>query len=203
MKKFNLGIVAIGLALLALLAVVPAMAEEKSVLLSGHASTLDLPDGWTTNVTVGIATGPIWPDSSSAWIMGPSWEGRTGKVILNAFHSSDWNANVANYAGNVGIYALNIPSDELGNDTAILDNASFLTNGYLLEHYLSNENAPSVKDITFNDRPARLIEGDNYLMGGNSFGVITFKLNDKTVVVIDVDTTNGRAWDIINGITVK
>lgn len=98
-----------------------------------------------------------------------------------------------------------IPEDARKKETdAILADAT--RNAIQCETYFSE------KDISFNDREAHLSEGEDV---GSSYGAIAVTLDNNTVGLIEVyvynrngpvaeDTTlfDGRAWDVINAITI-
>jgi hypothetical protein len=181
----------IGTALISIVGI--ASAGQQSVSLSGHTFTADLPDGWTTDTATESTDtyGPRWGAGEYYPLMNNNWIGWTGQVMPNAFVSNDKSSGI------VAIYLLKVPSDEYYSNSTekeILENASFLANGYILKDYIKN-NGVSVKDITFNGYSARLLEED-------MFADVSFELDKTTVAIIDVDWHDGKPWDIINSITV-
>jgi len=105
---------------------------------------------------------------------------------------------------NIRVYgsANKIPDDQKAKD--INQILSIVTGKYAMSMTTNTE-----KDITFNDHPAHLIEAVDLAV---SFATIAILLDDNTVGLIDVNISynppiggvaaSGRAWDIINSITV-
>ena len=143
------------------------------------------------------------------------WGDWTGREMLQAFRE----AKQYGLSGSVGIYVLRIPSDELClSDTAILNNASFLVNKGLWEGFLVSAGVISVnketpglygaalplenvtlRDTTFSNHPARLLES-----GDERFAALSFRLNYTTVATILVGWLDPalKADDILRRITV-
>jgi len=105
---------------------------------------------------------------------------------------------------NIRIYG---SADKIPDDKKEKDTVSMLTSvaGGSRGDYDSD------KDITFNDRPAHLAES---IVGDTSFGRIAILLDENTIGIIDVRIDrsplsggatffDGKAWDIIDSITVK
>ena len=109
---------------------------------------------------------------------------------------------------NIAVYGSldKVPDDKKAqNLQEILANAVYVTR-------IGNEKYDSDKAITFGDRDARLFESDD---GPMSEGVIAILLDSNTIALIhasvnkehlsgqeDAVLFDGRAWDIINTITV-
>jgi hypothetical protein len=199
-----------------------AAENSKSVTLRGYTFTL-ADDSWLTYPKIDTASGCRWCTGSASeyditanQMIKNYWIGWHGQVLENAFYLPDercegkpscFNDEDYDKDGNcpgcwpyepkafVAIYVLDkINASEL-TEKSVLKEASMLSNSYIFADLL--ENKASEKDITFDDRPAHLIED-----GG--MATMSVDLSPDKVAVIDVDYHDGNPWyDVLDKITIS
>jgi len=183
---------------------------QKSVTIGGHTFTAALDDKWATSVQ-GEAVPYVpanledqygIPDGAYDW---------TGLEDYGAFSykSGQPSGSITKY-GFVYIFILN-PNEDLADSSSIdiLRHAA-----YLIIDPGNHRNAVlggdlTEKEIEYNGKEAYLVEVSGELkedhINDNSYGAISFFLDNDTVALIGVHTTNNygiSAWDVIESITV-
>ena len=228
-------IASIGLLLFVFIALIPASATAQSVSIGGHTFTADLPDGWIRPDYVAVKQeGYYLPDTSSyyyppdyqpdenvdwkgsnvdPWVMFPDYPNApkgddsyqaSGSLATLYVITIPSDLKDAQLKQNIRVYgsANKIPDDQKAKD--INQILSIVTGKYIMGMTINTE-----KDITFNDRPAHLIEAEDSAV---SLAEIAIMLDENTVGFIEVNISrvpfiggvaaSGKAWDIINSITV-
>lgn len=208
-----------------------AVGEQQSVSLGGHILTADLPVGWVlSNDSKPEAFDSSNPEDTpnGANVIG-TWKGTYSCAFEflgypNAPKENDYRSVTT---GSVCIYILKVPIelkqslqekeiaafgsvDKIPDDRKAEDIQKVLLDAEYVTK-IDYQKFDSDKAITFGDRDARLFERDN----GFSVGDIAISLDPNTVAVIsasvnkkhisgqeDAALFDGRAWDIINTITV-
>jgi hypothetical protein len=219
------------LTLMMLIFAVPSLAEEQSVSLGGHTFTSTLPDGWVlssdsdkiksfdSSNTEDSLFGPDATEVTGIW---------RGKYV-DAFdylaypNAPKDNSKYGMATGSVYAYVLTIPDqvkksleeqdialygslDKVPEDQKAKDMqemfryAAYVTKNGFYEYY-------SDKEITFNDRPARLWESDDQ-------ADLVVSLDPNTVAVLQVFAASdlpseedaaifsGEPWDMLETITI-
>jgi hypothetical protein len=195
--------------------------NSKSVEIRGYNFTLADAGDWLTHPKIDTARGYRWGPSSlegygpaAEQLIKSYWIGWHGQVMENAFYLPDKDCrgephcfyddsencyNRPDYCINdpdaiVAIYVLDkINPSELTEDSALKE-ASYLSNGYILAHILKSD--ASEKDITFDERPAHLIEW-------SGMAAMSVNLSPEKVAVIDVDYYDGNPWDVLQKISIS
>ena len=190
-------------------------AEQKSVMIDGYTFTAALDDKWDNSSREVSKYKPAdledqfgIPDGAYDW---------TGLADYGAFdyRSGEPSGSMTKY-GWANIFVLK-PDDDL-SDSSSIDILKHAT--YLLINPKDHRNAViggdlTEKEIEYNGRQAyyievegELITPENYhtFINDNSLGAVAFFLDDNTVALIGVETTNDfgmSAWDVIDSITVS
>ena len=190
-------------------------AEQKSVMIDGYTFTAALDDKWDNSSREVSKYKPAdledqfgIPDGAYDW---------TGFADYSAFdYRSGEPSGSITKAGWAHIFVLK-PDEDLADSSSIdiLKHAA-----YMIINPKDHRNAViggdlTEKEIEYNGRQAyyievegELITPENYhtFINDNSQGAIAFFLDDNTVALIGVETTNDfgmSAWDVINSITVN
>jgi len=187
--------------------------NSKNVTLGGYTFTLADAGSWLIHPTVDTASGNRWGGGSATGydlvatqMIRDYWIGWHGQVMDNAFYlpdercegkpscfdeedyDKDGNCNGCwPYDPNayVAIYVLDKINPSELTENSVLNEASMLSNGYIFAALL--EGKASEKDITFDERPAHLIEWDG-------MAAISVDLSPDKVAVIDVNYHDGKPW---------
>lgn len=190
-------------------------AEQKSVMIDGYTFTASLNDKWVNSSGDVSKYKPAdledqfgIPDGAYDW---------TGFADYSAFdYRSGEPSGSITKAGWAHIFVLK-PDEDLA-DSSSIDILKHAT--YLLINPKNHRNAViggdlTEKEIEYNGRQAyyievqgELITSEDYpaFINDNSLGAIAFFLDDNTVALIGVETTNDfgmSAWDVIDSITVS
>ena len=214
MAKISL-IIFLGICAVLVCGCLDTAAEQKSVMIDGYTFTASLNDKWVNSSGDVSKYKPAdledqfgIPDGAYDW---------TGLADYGAFdyRSGEPSGSMTKY-GWANIFVLK-PDDDL-SDSSSIDILKHAT--YLLINPKDHRNAViggdlTEKEIEYNGRQAyyievegELITPENYhtFINDNSLGAIAFFLDDNTVALIGVETTNDfgmSAWDVINSITVN
>ena len=190
-------------------------AEQKSVMIDGYTFTASLNDKWVNSSGDVSKYKPDdledqfgIPDGAYDW---------TGFADYSAFdYRSGEPSGSITKAGWAHIFVLK-PDEDLADSSSIdiLKHAA-----YMIINPKDHRNAViggdlTEKEIEYNGRQAyyievegELITPENYhtFINDNSLGAVAFFLDDNTVALIGVETTNDfgmSAWDVIDSITVS
>jgi hypothetical protein len=190
-------------------------AEQKSVMIDGYTFTASLNDKWVNSSGDVSKYKPAdledqfgIPDGAYDW---------TGFADYSAFdYRSGEPSGSITKAGWAHIFVLK-PDEDLADSSSIdiLKHAA-----YMIINPKDHRNAViggdlTEKEIEYNGRQAyyievegELITPENYhtFINDNSLGAVAFFLDDNTVALIGVETTNDfgmSAWDVIDSITVS
>lgn len=198
--------------------------NSKSVTIRGYTFALADSGDWFTDTTTAVADSYRWGgstateyDKTASMMIKNYWIGWHGQVMNNAFYlpdqkeckgqrhcfdDDDWDQN-GNCEGGcmydpdatVTIYVLDkIDQSQLTEKTPLIE-AALLSNGYIFADVL--EDKASEKDITFDERPARLIETDG-------MAAMSVELSPDKIAVIDVNYHDGNPWwDVLNKMTIS
>jgi hypothetical protein len=214
MAKISL-IIFLGICAVLVCGCLDTAAEQKSVMIDGYTFTAALDDKWVNSSGDVSKYKPAdledqfgIPDGAYDW---------TGLADYGAFdyRSGEPSGSMTKY-GWANIFVLK-PDDDL-SDSSSIDILKHAT--YLLINPKDHRNAViggdlTEKEIEYNGRQAyyievegELITPENYhtFINDNSLGAVAFFLDDNTVALIGVETTNDfgmSAWDVINSITVN
>ena len=214
MAKISL-IIFLGICAVLVCGCLDTAAEQKSVMIDGYTFTASLNDKWVNSSGDVSKYKPAdledqfgIPDGAYDW---------TGLADYGAFdyRSGEPSGSMTKY-GWANIFVLK-PDDDL-SDSSSIDILKHAT--YLLINPKDHRNAViggdlTEKEIEYNGRQAyyievegELITPENYhtFINDNSLGAVAFFLDDNTVALIGVETTNDfgmSAWDVINSITVN
>jgi len=214
MAKISL-IIFLGICAVLVCGCLDTAAEQKSVMIDGYTFTASLNDKWVNSSGDVSKYKPDdledqfgIPDGAYDW---------TGLADYGAFdyRSGEPSGSMTKY-GWANIFVLK-PDDDLSDSSSIdiLKHAA-----YMIINPKDHRNAViggdlTEKEIEYNGRQAyyievegELITPENYhtFINDNSLGAIAFFLDDNTVALIGVETTNDfgmSAWDVINSITVN
>lgn len=206
--------------------------NEKNITLGGYTFKADLPDGWvlSSDSNMPYSFDSSNPDDApnGANVEG-TWKGIevTAFNFLAYPNAPKDNSNYGIITGYIILDVLTVPNelkqslqekdvavygslDKVPDDRKAQDVQEILGNAVYVTR-IGSEKFDSDKSITFNDHNARLFERDD----GPSNGVIAISLDSNTIALIEVSINtirhpgqedealyNGRAWDIINTITV-
>ncbi|MBP7067670.1 MAG: hypothetical protein KBB04_05260 [Methanothrix sp.] len=214
MAKISL-IIFLGICAVLVCGCLDTAAEQKSVMIDGYTFTASLNDKWVNSSGDVSKYKPAdledqfgIPDGAYDW---------TGFADYSAFdYRSGEPSGSITKAGWAHIFVLK-PDEDLADNSSIdiLKHAA-----YMIINPKDHRNAViggdlTEKEIEYNGRQAyyievegELITPENYhtFINDNSLGAIAFFLDDDTVALIDVETTNDfgmSAWDVINSITVN
>ena len=214
MAKISL-IIFLGICAVLVCGCLDTAAEQKSVMIDGYTFTASLNDKWVNSSGDVSKYKPDdledqfgIPDGAYDW---------TGFADYSAFdYRSGEPSGSITKAGWAHIFVLK-PDEDLADSSSIdiLKHAA-----YMIINPKDHRNAViggdlTEKEIEYNGRQAyyievegELITPENYhtFINDNSLGAIAFFLDDDTVALIDVETTNDfgmSAWDVINSITVN
>ena len=214
MAKISL-IIFLGICAVLVCGCLDTAAEQKSVMIDGYTFTASLNDKWVNSSGDVSKYKPAdledqfgIPDGAYDW---------TGFADYSAFdYRSGEPSGSITKAGWAHIFVLK-PDEDLADSSSIdiLKHAA-----YMIINPKDHRNAViggdlTEKEIEYNGRQAyyievegELITPENYhtFINDNSLGAIAFFLDDDTVALIDVETTNDfgmSAWDVINSITVN
>jgi hypothetical protein len=214
MAKISL-IIFLGICAVLVCGCLDTAAEQKSVMIDGYTFTASLNDKWVNSSGDVSKYKPAdledqfgIPDGAYDW---------TGFADYSAFdYRSGEPSGSITKAGWAHIFVLK-PDEDLADSSSIdiLKHAA-----YMIINPKNHRNAVIggdliEKEIEYNGRQAyyievegELITPENYhtFINDNSLGAIAFFLDDDTVALIDVETTNDfgmSAWDVINSITVN
>ena len=214
MAKISL-IIFLGICAVLVCGCLDTAAEQKSVMIDGYTFTASLNDKWVNSSGDVSKYKPAdledqfgIPDGAYDW---------TGLADYGAFdyRSGEPSGSMTKY-GWANIFVLK-PDDDL-SDSSSIDILKHAT--YLLINPKDHRNAViggdlTEKEIEYNGRQAYYIEVEGELItlenyhtfiNDNSLGAVAFFLDDNTVALIGVETTNDfgmSAWDVINSITVN
>jgi len=214
MAKISL-IIFLGICAVLVCGCLDTAAEQKSVMIDGYTFTAALDDKWDNSSREVSKYKPAdledqfgIPDGAYDW---------TGLADYGAFdyRSGEPSGSMTKY-GWANIFVLK-PDDDL-SDSSSIDILKHAT--YLLINPKDHRNAViggdlTEKEIEYNGRQAyyievegELITPENYhtFINDNSLGAVAFFLDDNTVALIGVETTNDfgmSAWDVIDSITVS
>ena len=207
--------IAVCLVLVALLAVMPVMATESSVSLGGHTFTANLPDGWVTDKELSSDVGAL-PEGDNSLDPIQAVKGIGTWTGVSMFAPWYYPADDGGYNSMACLYVVKIPDELKGQDTTKILTAA--APSFDTEIKANHITGYSDKDITFGGRPAHLAEcewfepaasfGAPYDQGTTGRIAILFDADTVGVIYVWIDHTatgsyyNGRAWDIINSITV-
>ena len=214
MAKISL-IIFLGICAVLVCGCLDTAAEQKSVMIDGYTFTAALDDKWDNSSREVSKYKPAdledqfgIPDGAYDW---------SGAENYNAFRyrSGEPSGSITKY-GWAHIFVLK-PDDDLSYSSSIemLRHAA-----YMIINPKDHRNAViggdlTEKEIEYNGRQAyyievegELITPENYhtFINDNSLGAIAFFLDDNTVALIGVETTNDfgmSAWDVIDSITVS
>ena len=214
MAKISL-IIFLGICAVLVCGCLDTAAEQKSVMIDGYTFTASLNDKWVNSSGDVSKYKPAdledqfgIPDGAYDW---------TGFADDSAFdYRSGEPSGSITKAGWAHIFVLK-PDEDLADSSSIdiLKHAA-----YMIINPKDHRNAViggdlTEKEIEYNGRQAYFIEvegalitPENYhtFINDNSLGAIAFFLDDNTVALIGVETTNDfgmSAWDVINSITVN
>ena len=214
MAKISL-IIFLGICAVLVCGCLDTAAEQKSVMIDGYTFTASLNDKWVNSSGDVSKYKPDdledqfgIPDGAYDW---------TGFADYSAFdYRSGEPSGSITKAGWAHIFVLK-PDEDLADSSSIdiLKHAA-----YMIINPKDHRNAViggdlTEKEIEYNGRQAYYIEVEGELItlenyhtfiNDNSLGAIAFFLDDDTVALIDVETTNDfgmSAWDVINSITVN
>ena len=214
MAKISL-IIFLGICAVLVCGCLDTAAEQKSVMIDGYTFTASLNDKWVNSSGDVSKYKPAdledqfgIPDGAYDW---------TGFADYSAFdYRSGEPSGSITKAGWAHIFVLK-PDEDLA-DSSSIDILKHAT--YLLINPKDHRNAViggdlTEKEIEYNGRQAyyievegELITPENYhtFINDNSLGAVAFFLDDNTVALIGVETTNDfgmSAWDVIDSITVS
>ena len=214
MAKISL-IIFLGICAVLVCGCLDTAAEQKSVMIDGYTFTAALDDKWDNSSRDVSKYKPAdledqfgIPDGAYDW---------TGFADYSAFdYRSGEPSGSITKAGWAHIFVLK-PDEDLADSSSIdiLKHAA-----YMIINPKDHRNAViggdlTEKEIEYNGRQAyyievegELITPENYhtFINDNSLGAVAFFLDDNTVALIGVETTNDfgmSAWDVINSITVN
>ena len=214
MAKISL-IIFLGICAVLVCGCLDTAAEQKSVMIDGYTFTAALDDKWDNSSREVSKYKPAdledqfgIPDGAYDW---------TGFADYSAFdYRSGEPSGSITKAGWAHIFVLK-PDDDLSYSSSIemLRHAA-----YMIINPKDHRNAViggdlTEKEIEYNGRQAYYIEVEgelitpedyDHFINDNSLGAIAFFLDDNTVALIGVETTNDfgmSAWDVINSITVN
>ena len=214
MAKISL-IIFLGICAVLVCGCLDTAAEQKSVMIDGYTFTASLNDKWVNSSGDVSKYKPAdledqfgIPDGAYDW---------TGFADYSAFdYRSGEPSGSITKAGWAHIFVLK-PDEDLADSSSIdiLKHAA-----YMIINPKDHRNAViggdlTEKEIEYNGRQAyyievegELITPENYhtFINDNSLGAIAFFLDDNTVALIGVETTNDfgmSAWDVIDSITVS
>ena len=214
MAKISL-IIFLGICAVLVCGCLDTAAEQKSVMIDGYTFTAALDDKWDNSSREVSKYKPAdledqfgIPDGAYDW---------TGFADYSAFdYRSGEPSGSITKAGWAHIFVLK-PDEDLADSSSIdiLKHAA-----YMIINPKDHRNAViggdlTEKEIEYNGRQAYYIEVDGELItpenyhtfiNDNSLGAIAFFLDDNTVALIGVETTNDfgmSAWDVIDSITVS
>lgn len=214
MAKISL-IIFLGICAVLVCGCLDTAAEQKSVMIDGYTFTASLNDKWVNSSGDVSKYKPDdledqfgIPDGAYDW---------TGFADYSAFdYRSGEPSGSITKAGWAHIFVLK-PDEDLADSSSIdiLKHAA-----YMIINPKDHRNAViggdlTEKEIEYNGRQAyyievegELITPENYhtFINDNSLGAVAFFLDDNTVALIGVETTNDfgmSAWDVINSITVN
>jgi len=214
MAKISL-IIFLGICAVLVCGCLDTAAEQKSVMIDGYTFTAALDDKWDNSSREVSKYKPAdledqfgIPDGAYDW---------TGFADYSAFdYRSGEPSGSITKAGWAHIFVLK-PDEDLADSSSIdiLKHAA-----YMIINPKNHRNAViggdlTEKEIEYNGRQAyyievegELITPENYhtFINDNSLGAIAFFLDDNTVALIGVETTNDfgmSAWDVIDSITVS
>ena len=214
MAKISL-IIFLGICAVLVCGCLDTAAEQKSVMIDGYTFTASLNDKWDTSYGEVSKYNPAdledqfgIPDGAYDW---------TGFADYSAFdYRSGEPSGSITKAGWAHIFVLK-PDEDLADSSSIdiLKHAA-----YMIINPKDHRNAViggdlTEKEIEYNGRQAyyievegELITPENYhtFINDNSLGAVAFFLDDNTVALIGVETTNDfgmSAWDVIDSITVS
>jgi len=214
MAKISL-IIFLGICAVLVCGCLDTAAEQKSVMIDGYTFTASLNDKWVNSSGDVSKYKPDdledqfgIPDGAYDW---------TGFADYSAFdYRSGEPSGSITKAGWAHIFVLK-PDEDLADSSSIdiLKHAA-----YMIINPKDHRNAViggdlTEKEIEYNGRQAYYIEVEgelitpedyDHFINDNSLGAIAFFLDDNTVALIGVETTNDfgmSAWDVINSITVN
>jgi hypothetical protein len=214
MAKISL-IIFLGICAVLVCGCLDTAAEQKSVMIDGYTFTASLNDKWVNSSGDVSKYKPAdledqfgIPDGAYDW---------TGFADYSAFdYRSGEPSGSITKAGWAHIFVLK-PDEDLADSSSIdiLKHAA-----YMIINPKDHRNAViggdlTEKEIEYNGRQAyyievegELITPENYhtFINDNSLGAVAFFLDDNTVALIGVETTNDfgmSAWDVIDSITVS
>jgi len=214
MAKISL-IIFLGICAVLVCGCLDTAAEQKSVMIDGYTFTASLNDKWVNSSGDVSKYKPAdledqfgIPDGAYDW---------TGFADYSAFdYRSGEPSGSITKAGWAHIFVLK-PDEDLADSSSIdiLKHAA-----YMIINPKDHRNAViggdlTEKEIEYNGRQAYYIEVEgelitpedyDHFINDNSLGAIAFFLDDNTVALIGVETTNDfgmSAWDVINSITVN
>lgn len=214
MAKISL-IIFLGICAVLVCGCLDTAAEQKSVMIDGYTFTASLNDKWVNSSGDVSKYKPAdledqfgIPDGAYDW---------TGFADYSAFdYRSGEPSGSITKAGWAHIFVLK-PDEDLADSSSIdiLKHAA-----YMIINPKDHRNAViggdlTEKEIEYNGRQAYYIEVEGELItlenyhtfiNDNSLGAVAFFLDDNTVALIGVETTNDfgmSAWDVINSITVN
>jgi len=214
MAKISL-IIFLGICAVLVCGCLDTAAEQKSVMIDGYTFTAALDDKWDNSSREVSKYKPAdledqfgIPDGAYDW---------TGFADYSAFdYRSGEPSGSITKAGWAHIFVLK-PDEDLADSSSIdiLKHAA-----YMIINPKDHRNAViggdlTEKEIEYNGRQAyyievegELITPENYhtFINDNSLGAVAFFLDDNTVALIGVETTNDfgmSAWDVIDSITVS
>ncbi|MFZ3113630.1 MAG: hypothetical protein WA111_11890 [Methanothrix sp.] len=214
MAKISL-IIFLGICAVLVCGCLDTAAEQKSVMIDGYTFTASLNDKWVNSSGDVSKYKPAdledqfgIPDGAYNW---------TGFADYSAFdYRSGEPSGSITKAGWAHIFVLK-PDEDLADSSSIdiLKHAA-----YMIINPKDHRNAViggdlTEKEIEYNGRQAYYIEVEgelitpedyDHFINDNSLGAIAFFLDDNTVALIGVETTNDfgmSAWDVINSITVN
>ena len=214
MAKISL-IIFLGICAVLVCGCLDTAAEQKSVMIDGYTFTAALDDKWDNSSREVSKYKPAdledqfgIPDGAYDW---------TGFEDYGAFNyrSGEPSGSITK-AGWAHIFVLK-PDEDLADSSSIdiLKHAA-----YMIINPKDHRNAViggdlTEKEIEYNGRQAYYIEVEgelitpedyDHFINDNSLGAIAFFLDDNTVALIGVETTNDfgmSAWDVIDSITVS
>lgn len=187
---------------------------KKTVMIDGYTFTAVLDDSWVN--TSGEVAAYVPANLENQYGIPAGAHDWTGFEDYRAFEyrSGEPSGSITKY-GWASIFVLKPKKDLAGSSsTDILKHAA-----YLIINPRDHRNAVlgddlTEKEIEYNGKDAYLVEvegelitpakGDDFI-NDNSYGTIAFFLDDGTVALIDVETTNDfgmSAKDVIDSITV-
>ena len=214
MAKISL-IIFLGICAVLVCGCLDTAAEQKSVMIDGYTFTAALDDKWDNSSREVSKYKPAdledqfgIPDGAYDW---------TGFADYSAFdYRSGEPSGSITKAGWAHIFVLK-PDEDLADSSSIdiLKHAA-----YMIINPKDHRNAViggdlTEKEIEYNGRQAYYIEVEgelitpedyDHFINDNSLGAIAFFLDDNTVALIGVETTNDfgmSAWDVIDSITVS